>query len=209
MQPLRIMAILHGSAVTYCPGVIMVPARPWRQADSLDYPAQQGEAMKKIAVYPGTFDPVTNGHLDVIRRGLSMFDRVIVAVGINPGKKPLFNFEERVEILNQVLDGVERVEVAGFDGLLVDFANEVGACAILRGLRAVSDFEYELQRALMNRKLDRNIETVFLMTGFRWIYISSTIVKEAARFGGSLEGLVPECVEQRMREKYAAMCSGK
>ena len=158
--------------------------------------------MHKIAVYPGTFDPVTNGHLDVIRRGLSMFDRVIVAVGINPGKAPLFTFEERIEIMNEVLDSTDRVEVAGFEGLLVDFAREVGACAILRGLRAVSDFEYELQRALMNRKLDRCIETVFLMTGFRWIYISSTIVKEAARFGGSLEGLVPPLVEERMRQKY-------
>ncbi len=159
--------------------------------------------MHKIAVYPGTFDPVTNGHLDVIRRGLSMFDRVIVAVGINPGKAPLFTFEERIEIMNEVLDSTDRVEVAGFEGLLVDFAREVGACAILRGLRAVSDFEYELQRALMNRKLDRCIETVFLMTGFRWIYISSTIVKEAARFGGSLEGLVPPLVEERMRQKYS------
>ncbi len=159
--------------------------------------------MNKIAVYPGTFDPVTNGHLDVIRRGLSMFDRVIVGIGINPGKMPLFSFEERIEIMQEVLRGTERVEVAGFSGLLVDFAREVKACAILRGLRAVSDFEYELQRALMNRKLDRCIETVFLMTGFRWIYISSTIVKEAARFGGSLDGLVPPMVEMRMREKYA------
>ena len=159
--------------------------------------------MRKIAVYPGTFDPVTNGHIDVINRGLSMFDRVIVAVGINPGKMPLFTFEERIEMMKEVLDNTERVEVAGFEGLLVDFARQVGACAILRGLRAVSDFEYELQRALMNRKLDRCIETVFLMTGFRWIYISSTIVKEAARFGGSLEGLVPPLVEERMRQKYS------
>ncbi len=159
--------------------------------------------MRKIAVYPGTFDPVTNGHIDVINRGLSMFDRVIVAVGINPGKMPLFTFEERIEMMKEVLDNTERVEVAGFEGLLVDFARQVGACAILRGLRAVSDFEYELQRALMNRKLDRCIETVFLMTGFRWIYISSTIVKEAARFSGSLEGLVPPLVEERMRQKYS------
>ncbi len=158
--------------------------------------------MGRIAVYPGTFDPVTNGHIDLIRRALCMFDKVIVAVGINPGKMPLFSFDERIEMMNQVLDGMERVEVAGFEGLLVDFARDVGACAILRGLRAVSDFEYELQRALMNRKLDRSIETVFLMTGFRWIYISSTIVKEAARFGGSLDGLVPPLVEDRMRDKY-------
>lgn len=164
--------------------------------------------MSRIAVYPGTFDPVTNGHIDVIKRGLRMFDRIIVAVGINPGKMPLFAFEERLDIMKDVLGDSDRVEVAGFEGLLVEFAGEVGACAILRGLRAVSDFEYELQRALMNRKLDRNIETVFLMTGFRWIYISSTIVKEAAMFGGSLDGLVPPVVEQRMREKYAGRNPG-
>ncbi len=162
----------------------------------------------KIAVYPGTFDPITNGHLDVIKRGLRMFDRVIVAVGINPGKEPLFSFDERIDMIKEVLNGTQRVEVAGFEGLLVDFAREVGACAILRGLRAVSDFEYELQRALMNRKLDRCIETVFLMTGFRWIYISSTIVKEAARFGGSLDGLVPPLVEERIRRKYQHLHSG-
>ena len=165
--------------------------------------------MRRIAVYPGTFDPVTNGHIDLIRRGLTMFDRVIVAVGINPGKCPLFSFEERLQMMKEVLQGMENVEVAGFEGLLVDFARESGACAVLRGLRAVSDFEYELQRAIMNRKLDRSIETVFLMTGFRWIYISSTIVKEAARFGGSLEGLVPALVEKRMQEKFAEMCEGR
>ncbi len=165
--------------------------------------------MRRIAVYPGTFDPVTNGHIDLIRRGLTMFDRVIVAVGINPGKCPLFSFEERLQMMKEVLKGMENVEVAGFEGLLVDFARESGACAVLRGLRAVSDFEYELQRAIMNRKLDRSIETVFLMTGFRWIYISSTIVKEAARFGGSLEGLVPPLVERRMQEKFAEMCEGR
>ncbi len=156
----------------------------------------------RIAVYPGTFDPVTNGHLDLIKRGLRLFDKVIVAVGKNPSKMPLFTLEERLEMIKETACIDHRVEVAKFDGLLVDFARSKGAGAILRGLRAVSDFEYELQRALMNRKLDRGIETVFLMTGFRWIYISSTIVKEAAQFGGSLEGLVPPVVEQRMREKY-------
>ncbi|NDY41349.1 pantetheine-phosphate adenylyltransferase [Dissulfurirhabdus thermomarina] len=157
---------------------------------------------EKVAVYPGTFDPLTNGHLDVIRRGLRLFDRVIVGVGENPVKRPLFTLEERLDMIREAVGADPRVEVDSFGGLLVDFARERGAVAILRGLRAVSDFEYELQRALMNRKLDRGIETVFLMTGFRWIYISSTIVKEAARFGGSLEGLVPPFVETRLRAKY-------
>ncbi len=156
---------------------------------------------KKIAVYPGTFDPVTNGHLDLIGRGLRLFDKIIVAIGTNPLKAPLFTLEERMEMIREVIGETEQVEVTGFDGLLVDFARKCGACAILRGLRAVSDFDYELQRALMNRRLDRDIETVFLMTGFRWIYISSTIVKEAAQFGGSVKGLVPPTVEERLRRK--------
>ncbi len=156
---------------------------------------------KKIAVYPGTFDPVTNGHLDLIGRGLRLFDKIVVAIGTNPLKAPLFTLEERTEMIREVIGQAEEVEITGFDGLLVDFARDKGACAILRGLRAVSDFDYELQRALMNRKLDRDIETVFLMTGFRWIYISSTIVKEAAQFGGSVKGLVPPSVEERLKRK--------
>ncbi len=157
---------------------------------------------KRIAVYPGTFDPVTYGHIDLIKRALRLFDKVIVAVGQNPAKAPLFTSEERVEMIKRSLDFTNNVEVESFDCLLVDFAKKKGANAILRGLRAVSDFEFELQRAIMNRKLDRSIETVFLMTGFRWIYISSTIVKEAAQFGGSLDGLVPPHVEVAMREKF-------
>ncbi len=157
---------------------------------------------KKIVVYPGTFDPITHGHVDLITRALRLFDEVVVGIGTNPLKTPLFSLEERIEMIEDVVCSDPRVKVTAFSGLLVDFAREQGACAILRGLRAVSDFDYELQRALMNRKLDREIETVFLMTGFRWIYISSTIVKEAARFGGSLEGLVPPLVEQKLREKF-------
>ena len=153
-------------------------------------------------VYPGTFDPVTNGHLDLIKRALGIFDEVIVGVGTNPVKAPLFSLDERLEMLRLTAVNGPEVTVTSFDGLLVDFAREKGACAILRGLRAVSDFDFELQRALMNRKLSRDIETVFLMTGFRWIFISSTIVKEAARFGGSLDGLVPPLVEERLRKKY-------
>ncbi|MEF3167926.1 MAG: pantetheine-phosphate adenylyltransferase [Deltaproteobacteria bacterium] len=157
---------------------------------------------ERIVVYPGTFDPVTNGHLDLIERALRLFDRVIVGVGTNPAKTPFFSLSERIGMIKEVLEDTERVEVRGFDGLLVDFARECGASAILRGLRAVSDFDHELQRALMNRKLSRDIETVFLMTGFRWIYISSTIVKEVARFGGRLDDLVPPIVERRLREKF-------
>lgn len=156
----------------------------------------------RTAVYPGTFDPVTNGHLDLIQRGLGLFDRIVIGIGLNPGKAPLFTLEERQEMIEATACQDPRVEVTSFSGLLVDFAREQGACAILRGLRAVSDFDYELQRAIMNRKLAREIETVFLMTGFRWIYISSTIVKEAARFGGDLSGLVPPLVEDRLKEKF-------
>ncbi len=158
--------------------------------------------MKRKVVYPGTFDPVTNGHLDLVKRALKLFDEVVVAIGENPLKSPVFTVEERLELLKETAGKDPRVSIMSFDGLVVDFAREIGASAILRGLRAVSDFDSELQRALMNRKLDREIETVFLMTGFRWIYISSTIVKEAAQFGGSLEGLVPEIVEQRLKEKF-------
>ena len=156
----------------------------------------------RIAVYPGMFDPVTNGHLDLVDRALKLFDKVVIAIGINPAKESLFSLDERLEMVRETIGTNGRVEIISFDGLLVDLATKHGACAILRGLRAVSDFDYELQRALMNRKLSRDIETVFLMTGFRWIYISSTIVKEAARFGGSLEGLVPPSVEERLKKAF-------
>ena len=164
------------------------------------------ERETKRAVYPGTFDPVTYGHLDLISRALRLFDRVIVAVGENPAKKPLFSLEERLEMLREAIKEIpegERVEVTSFSGLLVDFVREVGAQVIVRGLRAVSDFEYEFQLALMNRRLARDIDTIFLMPGFRWIFISSTIIKEAARFGGSVEGLVPRVVAQKLREKFS------
>ncbi len=158
--------------------------------------------MERIIVYPGTFDPVTYGHIDLIKRALRIFDKVIVAVGQNPAKAPLFTTDERIDMILRSIEPSQNVDVESFDCLLVDFVRKKGACAILRGLRAVSDFEFELQRAIMNRKLDRSIETVFLMTGFRWIYISSTIVKEAAQFGGSLDGLVPPHVEEAMRKKF-------
>ena len=159
-------------------------------------------APKVTAIYPGTFDPITNGHLDLIKRALTMFHKVIIGVGKNPIKKSLFTVEERLNMIRKTAGINKRIMVTSFDGLLVDFAKQHKATVIIRGLRAVSDFDYELQRALMNRKLCRDIETVFLMTGFKYIYISSTIVKEAARFGGSLEGLVPPLVEQEMKRKF-------
>ncbi len=166
------------------------------------------ESKVKTGVYPGTFDPITYGHLDLIKRALKIFDQLIVAIGENPTKKPLFTLEERkemvIESLKELKDGDgSRVLVETFSGLLVNFVEKKGARIIVRGLRAVSDFEYEFQLALMNRKLNRRIDTIFLMPGFRWIYISSTIVKEAARFGGKVSDLVPHIVEQKLKEKYA------
>ena len=158
---------------------------------------------RKTAVYPGTFDPITNGHCDVIYRGLKLFDGVIVAVATNGSKAPLFPVAERLEMLREVFKDEPNVQVDSFDGLLVDYVVERGAHAILRGLRAVSDFEYEFQLALMNRKLKKNVQTVFLMTGLRWIFISSSIIKEAARFGGDITGMVPAIVSERLKAKFA------
>jgi pantetheine-phosphate adenylyltransferase len=158
--------------------------------------------MEKLAIYPGSFDPVTNGHIDIIKRGLKLFDRIVVGILNNPTKNPLFSVEERREMLELSLQGISRVEVDTFEGLLVDYAIKREAHAILRGMRAVSDFEYEFQLALMNRRLNRDIQTVFLMTGLRWIFTSSSIIKEAARFGGNINGMVPAVVNQRLREKF-------
>jgi pantetheine-phosphate adenylyltransferase len=159
--------------------------------------------MGKIAVYPGSFDPVTNGHCDIVRRGLRLFDKVIVAIASNGSKNPLFTIEQRLEMLCESLKGMRGVEVDSFEGLLVDYVVKREADAILRGLRAVSDFEYEFQMALMNRKLNKNVQTVFLMTGLRWIFISSSIIKEAARFGGDTRGMVPDIVYEKLKEKFA------
>lgn len=158
--------------------------------------------MEKIAIYPGSFDPVTNGHIDIITRGLKIFDRIIVTILENPSKTLLFSLRERVDLLSESLKGIDNVEVASYNGLLVDFAKQRNAVAILRGMRAVSDFEYEFQMALMNRKLERDIQTVFLMTGLRWIFTSSSIIKEAAKFGGDIESMVPEVVKNRLEEKF-------
>ena len=158
--------------------------------------------MKKTAIYPGSFDPPTNGHIDIIERGLKLFDTIIVAILINPAKKSLFTVEERIELLKKSLNDQSNIEVDAYSGLLVDYAAQRNAQALLRGMRAVSDFEYEFQLALMNRSLNREIQTVFLMTGLRWIYISSSIVKEAALFGGDVESMVPPIVNQELKEKF-------
>lgn len=157
----------------------------------------------KTVLYPGTFDPLTNGHLSLIRRGCKIFDRVIVAVADSTPKKPLFTHEERMALAREALRHERKAVVEGFSGLTVDYAVRSGACALLRGLRAVSDFEYELQLALMNRRLQRQIETVFMMTDYQWLYISSTIVKAASSQGGDVKGLVPENVRQALQEKFA------
>lgn len=156
----------------------------------------------KIALYPGTFDPLTNGHIGIVERGLAIFDKIIVAVAGNTPKHPLFTQEERVALAKEAFVGNERVLVEPFDGLTVDYAVARGACALLRGMRAVSDFDYEFQLALMNRRIQRKIETVFMMTDYKWLYISSTIIKAAASQGGDIEGLVPEHIRLRLLEKY-------
>jgi pantetheine-phosphate adenylyltransferase len=158
--------------------------------------------MEKVAIYPGSFDPLTNGHIDIVERGLRLFDRIIVCVMCNSAKKTFFTVEERVEMLKISLEGFQNIEVDKHDGLLVDYGAKREAHAILRGLRAVSDFEYEFQMAMMNRRLNRQIQTVFLMTGFRWIFTSSSIIKEAARFGGDVHDMVPPVVNQKLIEKF-------
>lgn len=159
--------------------------------------------MERTAVYPGSFDPVTNGHLDIIQRGLKIFDRIIITILDNPAKQTLFTVDERIALLTESLKGIKNIEVDAYDGLLVDYAQKRGAHALLRGMRAVSDFEYEFQMALMNRRLNREIQTVFLMTGLRWIFTSSSIIKEAAKFGGNIESMVPPVVQQQLKQKFA------
>ncbi len=160
----------------------------------------------KIAIYPGSFDPVTMGHLDIIERGLHVFDKIIVTILCNPAKKTLFTEEERIFMLKDSLaEFNDSIEVDSSYGLLVDYVTQRKADAILRGMRAVSDFEYEFQMALMNRKLNRDIQTVFLMTGLRWIFTSSSIIKEAARFGGDVSDMVSPLVESRLKEKFGDM----
>ena len=158
----------------------------------------------KLAIYPGSFDPPTLGHLDLVERGLTLFDRIVVAVATNSAKKALFSPQERLEMLAESLKGVDRVEVDSFDGLLVDYARRRNAAAILRGLRATSDFEYEFQMALVNRHLNDRVQSVFMMTDFRWHYISSTIVKEAASYGADVSAMVPDVVAGRLAAKFGS-----
>ncbi|MDK2882182.1 MAG: pantetheine-phosphate adenylyltransferase [Bacillota bacterium] len=155
-----------------------------------------------IAIYPGSFDPVTNGHLDIISRAARIFDRVIVAVGRQASKKPLFTTEERVEMLRAVTADLPNVEVDSFDGLLVRYVRRRGANIVVRGLRAISDFDYEFQMTLTTKKLDDGIETLFMMTSSEYSFLSSSIVKEVASYGGCIRGMVPEIVEAKLREKY-------
>jgi pantetheine-phosphate adenylyltransferase len=158
--------------------------------------------MRRIAIYPGSFDPVTNGHIDIAQRGLRLFDKIIVAILSNPVKNFLFTVEERIEMLESSFEEYPNIEVEKFDRLLVDYAAKKDSTAILRGMRAVSDFEYEFQLALMNRKLNREVQTVFLMTSLRWIFTSSSIIKEAAKFGGDIKDMVPPIVNERLKTKF-------
>ena len=155
-----------------------------------------------LAVFPGSFDPMTNGHLDIVDRGLAVFDRVRLAILLNPEKQPLFSVEERLAIIRDAYRGNPRVEVDTFSGLLVDNAQRVGASVIIRGIRAISDFEYEFQMALMNRRLNPRIETVFMMPAESYSYVSSRLVKEVFQLGGRVSDLVPPVVERRLSEKY-------
>jgi pantetheine-phosphate adenylyltransferase len=156
---------------------------------------------QRIAVYPGSFDPLTNGHVDIITRGARLFDRIVVAILVNPEKRPLFTMPERVEIARAVFKEIGNVEVDTFDGLLVDYVERRKAQVIVRGLRAVSDFEFEFQMALMNRRLNSKIETVFMMPAEQYSYISSRLIKEVFALGGRVHGLVPDMVEERLRDK--------
>lgn len=157
---------------------------------------------KCLAIYPGTFDPITNGHLSIIKRGLKVFEHLIVAILHNPQKKPLFTLKERIEMIKTSIEGIPNVEVDYFDGLLIDYAVRKNATVILRGLRAMSDFEYEFQMALMNRKLEDSVETLFMMPSEQYTYLSSRIVKEIAYYGGDIDCLVTPPVARRLREKF-------
>lgn len=156
----------------------------------------------RLAIYPGTFDPITNGHLDIIERGAQLFDRLTVAVTNNLSKNPVFSTEERMDMIRSVTAHLPNVEVDSFSGLLVDYAASRGACALLRGLRAISDFEYEFQMALVNRKLSHGIVTIFLMAHEKYTYLNSTIVKEVAKLGGDVDSFIQPLVKERLRQKF-------
>ncbi len=154
-----------------------------------------------IAIYPGTFDPITKGHIDLVARASGLFEKIIVGVAVNPGKQPVFSLDERVSLVQETLQHIDNVEACGFEGLLIDMAQQNGADVIMRGLRAVSDFEHEFQLAGMNRKMDPNVETVFLTPAEKFTYISSSLVREIARLGGDVSEFVEPCVEQALKAK--------
>jgi len=156
----------------------------------------------KVVIYPGTFDPITNGHISIISRALKIFDRLVIAILNNPQKLPLFSMEERIQMIREVLKDQRHVEIDSFNGLLVDYVIHKKTNVVIRGLRALSDFEYEFQMALMNRKLNREVQSIFLMTDYKWFYTSSTIIKEAASLGGDVSGLVPPNVCKKLKEKF-------
>lgn len=158
--------------------------------------------MGKMVIYPGSFDPITNGHLSILRRALTIFDSITIAIASNPAKQPLFTLEERMEMIRESIKNEDNVSIDSFSGLLVDYVVNQKTNMILRGMRALSDFEYEFQMSLMNRRLNKNIQTVFMMTDYKWLYTSSTIIKEAASLGGAIKGLVPEIVCQKLKEKF-------
>jgi pantetheine-phosphate adenylyltransferase len=156
----------------------------------------------KVVIYPGTFDPITNGHISVVARALKIFDQIVIAILNNPNKVPLFSMEERIQMIREVLKDQKHVEVESFNGLLVDYVIQKKTNVVIRGLRALSDFEYEFQMALMNRKLNREVQSIFLMTDYKWFYTSSTIIKEAASLGGDVSGLVPAIVCKKLKRKF-------
>ena len=159
--------------------------------------------MKKIGVYPGTFDPITNGHMDILERATALFDEVIIAIAKDNYKNNLFNLEERIELVEQACQNFTNIQIAPFEGLLVDFVKNKGAQAIIRGLRAISDFDYEFQLALMNKRLEPKIETVFLMSSSKYSFLSSSIIKQVAQLEGTVQGLVPNQVDEALKKKLA------
>ena len=156
----------------------------------------------RTALYPGTFDPITNGHLDLIQRAVVLFDKLIIVIADNPSKKSLFSVEERKQMVRETVKDIDNVKIRSFTGLLADLANDLKACAIIRGLRAVSDFEFEFQMALMNRRLAPYAETVFLMPSEQYTYLSSTLIKDIARFNGNISHFVPQIVEEKLKQKF-------
>ncbi|MBI5376401.1 MAG: pantetheine-phosphate adenylyltransferase [Candidatus Schekmanbacteria bacterium] len=164
--------------------------------------------MRRIAVYPGTFDPITNGHIDIIERGHQIFDEVIVAIAKSADKNPLFSVDERMKMINAATKKFKNLRVESFEGLLISYVRNAGAKVIIRGLRAVSDFEYEFQMAITNRKLYEDVDTVFLMSTVKYSYLSSSIVKEVAQYGGKMDGMVPTVVSKCLKEKYRNLKKG-